>query len=71
MVWAWSEAINGAEIVTLFTNNKTISLENFHIRKNICDSILYRIKIYSCEDGYYSRASSMAPSDRIWEPDEF
>lgn len=54
MAWIWSEAINGAEIGTLFRNDKSIFLEKFyfHIRKNYCDSILYRIKIYSGENEY-------------------
>ncbi|MFC0878063.1 carboxypeptidase-like regulatory domain-containing protein [Saccharicrinis sp. FJH2] len=54
MAWVWSEAINGAEIGTLFRNDKSILLEKFyfHIRKNYCDSILYRIRIYSGEDEY-------------------
>lgn len=54
MAWVWSEAINGAEIGTLFRNDKTIFLDkfHFHIRKNYCDSILYRIKIYDAENEY-------------------
>lgn len=54
MAWIWSEAINGAEIGTLFRNNKSILLKKlyFHISKNYCDSILYRIKIYSSKNEY-------------------
>ena len=48
MAWVWSEAINGAEIGTLFRNSDEIVVKKlfFHVRRNFCDSILYRIKIY-------------------------
>lgn len=54
MSWVWSKAINGAEIGTLFRNDKTILLDKFyfHVRRNFCDSILYRIKIYAGSDEY-------------------
>lgn len=54
MAWVWSEAINGAEIGTLFRNDKPIFLDKFyfHVRKNYCDSILYRIRIYNGENEY-------------------
>lgn len=54
MAWVWSEAIQGAEIATLFRNDTSICLKKFqfHVRKNYCDSILYRIKIYDGEDEY-------------------
>jgi hypothetical protein len=54
MAWVWSEAISGAEIGTLFRNNKSILLTKlyFHISKNYCDSILYRVRIYSNKNEY-------------------
>lgn len=57
MAWIWSEAINGAEIGTLFKNAKPIFLDKFyfHVRKNYCDSILYRIRIYDGENEYPSK----------------
>lgn len=57
MAWIWSEARNGAEIGTLFRNDKAIVLDKFyfHIRKNYCDSILYRIRIYDGQNEYPDR----------------
>ena len=48
MSWIWDKAINGFEIGTLFRNDKPIALEKFyfHIKRNYCDSIYYRLKIY-------------------------
>lgn len=52
MAWVGSEAKNGAEIGTLFRNNRQIQLKkfDFHVRNNHCDSIYYRIKIYDGEN---------------------
>ncbi len=54
MSWIWSEAISGAEIGTLIKNDKLILLDklHFHIRRNYCDSILYRVKIYDGKDEF-------------------
>lgn len=50
--WTYSDAINGAEIGTLFNNKDTIYLRNFyfHIRNTYCDSIHYRINIYNVKN---------------------
>lgn len=47
--WAWYNLLNGAEIGRLITNSDKIYLRNFyfHIGETNCDSILYRLKIYS------------------------
>ncbi|MFS4455112.1 carboxypeptidase-like regulatory domain-containing protein [Maribacter sp. 2304DJ31-5] len=54
MSWIWSEAISGAEIGTLIKNDKPVLLDKllFHVRKNYCDSILYRVKIYDGKDKF-------------------
>jgi hypothetical protein len=46
--WQWSEAIQGAEIGTLLKTNYPVVLKrfNFFVKKNSCDSIYYRIRIY-------------------------
>ena len=46
--WIWSEAIKGAEIGTLFKIDKPTLLKKvyFHVNKNYCDSIYYRLRIY-------------------------
>ena len=46
--WQWSEAIQGAEIGALFKTDYPVVLErfNFFVKKNFCDSIYYRIRIY-------------------------
>lgn len=50
--WAWYNLLNGAEIGRLISNNSKIYLRNFyfHISETNCDSILYRLKIYSVRD---------------------
>ena len=46
--WMYDEAINGFEIGTFFQNDKLITLNKFyfHVKRNYCDSIYYRLKIY-------------------------
>jgi hypothetical protein len=46
--WMYDEAINGFEIGTVFQNDKLITLDKFyfHVKRNYCDSIYYRLKIY-------------------------
>ena len=47
--WAWYNLLNGAEIGSLISNSDKIYLRDFyfHIGETNCDSILYRLKIYT------------------------
>ena len=47
--WAWFNLLNGAEIGRLISNNYRIYLRKFyfHIGETNCDSVLYRLKIYT------------------------
>ena len=57
MSWIWSEAIKGAEIGTLFKIDKPTLLKKvyFHVNKNYCDSIYYRLRIYDGTGGFPSK----------------
>ncbi|WPR77902.1 carboxypeptidase-like regulatory domain-containing protein [Algoriphagus sp. NG3] len=46
--WIWSNAIKGDEIGMLFRVENPFYLDkfSFHIKRNTCDSIYYRIRIY-------------------------
>lgn len=48
MSWVWSESTKGAEIGALFKIKKSTLLKKiyFHVKKNYCDSINYRLRIY-------------------------
>jgi hypothetical protein len=50
--WAWYNLMNGAEIGRLVKNRDEIALHDFlfHISETNCDSILYRVKIYSIDN---------------------
>lgn len=50
--WIWSDAIKGDEIGMLFRVENPFYLDkfSFHIKRNHCDSIYYRVKIYDGEN---------------------
>ena len=52
--WIWSDAIKGDEIGMLFRVENPFYLDkfSFHIKRNSCDSIYYRVKIYEGENEF-------------------